>query len=123
MRMTTALFALALFAIFLSLSGDYESAAGLILFELKGLDATQWATLLIFSAVLARGVSIISSFLGFSARSIITAPAVSFLASLLAAPIGVFNQAGIPTPVRLLVIGFWLFFMISGVGAAVRGDF
>lgn len=124
MRMTAALFGLVMFAVFLSATGEFNVfAIEIIEVFLKGLSPSEWGSLLVIAAAVTGAGVIISSLLGFNVGSVLTAPGVAFMIGILAAPTGAINQAGMPTVVNLIVTGFWLLLLVSGVGAALRGEY
>jgi hypothetical protein len=121
MRATQALFCLLVFAVLLSLSGVSENMTlgQSIITSLSVLTADSWLSKIV---VVTGGVVLTGLALYFGNQTSLTIPMVVALLGFLSLPVGIYGASGMPTLVQVLISGFWLFFMISGVGGAVRGE-
>lgn len=120
MRMTTALWALLVFSVLLSLGG-FDVFATEIINSLGVLTPSEWGVRLVILGAVSTLVTLTTRL--FTGQAPITTPAVVFVISLLALPIDVFTSSTMPLIIQTLVAGFWLFLLVSGVGAAVRSEF
>ena len=121
MRATQALFCLLVFGVLLSLSGSGDSMTlGMtIINTLSVLTADSWVGKVVVGVV---GLALTGLALYFGSQTTLTLPMVTFMLSLLTLPVGIYGASGMPTLIQVLISGFWLFFMISGIGGAVRGE-
>ena len=119
MRMTVALFGLLIFASLLSLGG-FDVFATDILDLLDVLTPDSWSSRLV---TLTAAAILTAATVFFGGQSALTFPAVAFMIGVLAAPTAVVTSSTMPSLIKVLIGGFWLFFLISGVGAALRGEF
>jgi len=120
MRMTTALWALLVFSVLLSLGG-FDVFAQTIFSKLGVLSLDTWGKRLVALGAVSTLVTLTTRI--FTGQAPITTPAVIFVISLLSLPVDVFTSSTMPVIIQTLVGGFWLFLMVSGVGAAVRSEF
>lgn len=116
MKMTHALVALLLFGVLLW-SGGYDTLGSTIVNKLNLNDLSKWS---IVDLGVAAGITAIA--LWATGGNILTAPAITIMVALVSAPLGVFDST-IPFAIKTILIGFWLFVMVSGVGAAIRGEY
>ena len=116
MKMTHALVAMLLFGI-LMWSGDYDTLGSQLLSFLNLDNPSAWTVVKLTGTGIFTGIVIWAT-----GGDVISAPAIAIMVSLVSAPLGVFT-ADIPFVIKTILSGLWLFVAISGVGAAMRGDY
>lgn len=121
MKATQALFCLLVFGVLLSLSGSDEqmTLGGTIITALSVLTAESWFGKIV---VITGGVVLTGLAIYFGNQTTLTLPMVVAMVGLMSLPVGIYGASGMPVSIQLLISGFWLFFMISGIGGAVRGE-
>lgn len=116
MKMTHALVALLLFGVLLW-AGGYTPLGMTIINKFNLSTPAAWT---LVDLGVAAGVTAIA--LWATGGNILTAPAITIMVAFVSAPLGAFDST-VPFAIKTILMGFWLFIAISGVGAAIRGEY
>ena len=116
MKMTHALVAMMLFGVLLW-SGGYTTVGTALINALDLDNPSGWTVVKLGATTLVTAVAIWAT-----GGNIITSPAITIMVALVSAPLGAFG-GDVPFAIKTILVGFWLFVAVSGVGAAIRGDY
>lgn len=116
MKMTHALVAMLLFGVLLW-AGGYTTLGMSIIERFNLTNPAAWT---LVNLGVAAGITAITIWA--TGGNILTAPAITIMVAMVSAPLGAFDNT-VPFAIKTILLGFWLFIAISGVGSAIRGEY